>query len=78
MFRTDDRQRDASGSGQALAITHEICKRSGWQLSFERESSRGLRVTIQGARRDPVFWPASYSGVASGRTPPATRFVDSR
>jgi len=52
MFRTDDaRQRDASGRGLGLAITHEVCKRCGWQLAFERESPRGLRVTIRGARR---------------------------
>ncbi len=49
-FRSDDaRRRDPRGSGLGLAITSEVCTRCGWRLSFDRESPRGLRVTIRGA-----------------------------
>lgn len=48
-FRSDDaRRRDPRGSGLGLAITSEVCKRCGWSLAFDRETPRGLRVTIAG------------------------------
>ncbi len=48
-FRSDEaRQRDPSGSGLGLAITSEICGRCGWNLSFERQEPRGLKVEIAG------------------------------
>lgn len=50
-FRSDEaRRRDPRGSGLGLAITSEVCARCGWELSFEAEVPRGLRVTIRGAR----------------------------
>ncbi|HLK39425.1 MAG TPA: HAMP domain-containing sensor histidine kinase [Polyangiaceae bacterium] len=48
-FRSDEaRQRDPRGSGLGLAITSEVCTRCGWQLGFDREEPRGLRVTLHG------------------------------
>jgi signal transduction histidine kinase len=48
-FRSDEaRQRDPSGSGLGLAITSEICGRCGWNLSFERQEPKGLKVEIAG------------------------------
>lgn len=52
LFRSDQaRQRDASGEGLGLAITHEICRRCSWELAFAQEAPRGLRVTIRGRLR---------------------------
>jgi signal transduction histidine kinase len=49
-FRSDDaRRRDPRGSGLGLAITSEVCARCGWTLAFDRETPRGLRVTVRGA-----------------------------
>jgi signal transduction histidine kinase len=51
-FRSDDaRRRDPRGSGLGLAITTEVCARCGWALAFDRETPRGLRVTITGSCR---------------------------
>lgn len=49
-FRSDDaRQRDPRGSGIGLAIASEVARRSGWELRFEREEPKGLRVTFSGS-----------------------------
>ena len=48
-FRSDDaRQRDSRGQGLGLAITHEIAKRCGWTLEFDKIKPHGLRVTVKG------------------------------
>jgi len=52
-FRSDEaRRRDPRGHGLGLAITSEVCARCGWELCFEGEEPRGLRVTIRGRRGD--------------------------
>jgi two-component system sensor histidine kinase BaeS len=49
-FRADSaRQRDPRGSGLGVAISHEVCRRSGWSLRFAHEQPRGLRATIEGS-----------------------------
>ena len=53
-FRTDEaRQRDPSGSGLGLAIASEICRRCAFQLKFEANEPRGLRVVITGRTITP-------------------------
>ncbi len=48
-FRSDEaRQRDPKGSGLGLAITAEVCRRSGWELTFEPMTPSGLQVQIRG------------------------------
>lgn len=50
-FRSDEaRRRDPRGSGLGLAITSEVCRRAGFELRFDAEAPRGLRVTIRGER----------------------------
>jgi signal transduction histidine kinase len=50
-FRSDQaRQRDRHGQGLGLAITAEICHRSGLSLAFSPVEPRGLRARIQGER----------------------------
>jgi signal transduction histidine kinase len=75
-FRSDEaRQRDPSGSGLGLAITSEICGRCGWQLSFERQEPRGLKVEIAGTTiPDPGIAPDKASRATGPLriTPPTT------
>jgi signal transduction histidine kinase len=51
-FRADAaRQRDPRGTGLGLAIAGELCRRSGWSLSFARLEPRGLEAVIRGPLR---------------------------
>jgi signal transduction histidine kinase len=48
-FRGDQaRSRDLHGEGLGLAITAELCARAGFELRFDAEAPRGLRVSITG------------------------------
>jgi two-component system phosphate regulon sensor histidine kinase PhoR len=48
-FRSDEaRQRDPSGGGLGLAITHEICQRCGFTITFVAQEPRGLSIRIEG------------------------------
>lgn len=49
MYRsTEARQRDSTGEGLGLAITHELCHILDLTLSFSTIHPRGLRVSLQG------------------------------
>ena len=37
------------GGGLGLAITNEVARRCGWQITYAPESPHGLRVTVRGA-----------------------------
>lgn len=53
-FRSDEaRRRDPKGGGLGLAITGEVCRRSGFALNLAPEQPRGLRATISGPRSTP-------------------------
>ncbi len=60
-FRADAaRQRDPRGTGLGLAITAELCRRSGWTVSFARLDPRGLEAVIRGTlgvRPDSILSP---------------------
>jgi signal transduction histidine kinase len=71
IFRADlARRRDPPGSGLGLTVTAEICRRSGWTLSFPAQARRGLGVRIEGGLvagaaqpREPI--PPTGSEVAA-------------
>ena len=47
LYRSSEaRQRDSTGLGLGLAITHEICDKLGLTLSFEAMEPKGLQVTL--------------------------------
>lgn len=45
-FQVEDARR--RGPGLGVAITNEVARRVGWEIHYEREEPRGLRVTIRG------------------------------
>jgi signal transduction histidine kinase len=45
------RPRDRRGAGLGLAITREVCERSGWRVHFEPVSPSGLRAVIEAPAR---------------------------
>ncbi len=50
LYRSSEaRQRDSTGQGLGLAITHEICEKLGLSLDFEAIEPRGLRATLKGS-----------------------------
>jgi two-component system sensor histidine kinase BaeS len=54
-FRADGADaRHARGGGLGLAITHEVCRRLDYTLTFSREEPSGLRVTITGPSEPSV------------------------
>ena len=51
-YRVDaSRQQDPRGTGLGLAITGELCRLSGWSLSFGRLDPQGLEAVIRGPSR---------------------------
>lgn len=51
------------GTGLGLAIVGEVCRLCGWQLSFEANEPRGLRVVVSGPEIDRLG-PARESSAA--------------
>lgn len=49
-FDGDARPRDRRGAGLGLAITREVCERSGWRVHFEAVAPSGLRAVIEAPR----------------------------
>lgn len=61
MYRSDEaRQRDHTGQGLGLAITHEICDILNLTLTFSAVEPKGLCVTLQGQQASSNDSPTTH------------------